>query len=272
MLEPWAWRHKWWKKLPYYYLFERRLLRNARVVLATSEQEAGNLSHFVNPNKIKVIPLGLSDARQPDYGVAREKLCWDSDELVLLYLSRIHTKKGLHPLLRALGAMPDSLPARWRLVIVGDGEEKYISKCRACIASNSALARNVEWKGAVWGDEKWVYHQGADLFCLPTFSENFGLAILEAFQVGTRVLTTRQTPWSFLEDRRIVFLVEPEFKSVQNGLLAFLGSRRWDQADRDALARQIHDRFNWQIIGQQYLRLYQELATASMPPGFPCES
>ncbi|MGP8020831.1 MAG: glycosyltransferase, partial [Limisphaerales bacterium] len=154
MLEPWAWRHKYWKKFWYYYLFERAHLRNAAVVLATSDQEAANLSRFVPREMISTIALGLTDEHSPAFVAAREKFEWDSEELVLLFLSRIHRKKGLHLLLLALGAIAASLPEKWRLVIVGDGEEKYISQCRTCARANENVFRHTEWQGAVWSEEK----------------------------------------------------------------------------------------------------------------------
>jgi glycosyltransferase involved in cell wall biosynthesis len=263
MLEPWAWRHKFWKKLPYYYCFERAQLKSARVVLATSEQEAANLSRFVSSKRIRSLPLGLSDACPPAYGAARQKLGWSPDELVLLFLSRIHPKKGLHLLLRALAAIAPEMPAKWRLVIVGDGEEKYLAHCRQIARSNDLVSRRAEWKGAVWGKEKWPYFQGADLFCLPSFSENFGLAVMEACQVGTRALTTRDTPWSFLGKEGAAFLVEPDVASVQQGLRAFLKAAAWSLVEREALSQRIQERFGWPTVGPKYVELYQQIACSS---------
>ncbi len=263
MLEPWAWQHKSWKKRPYYYLFERRHLRNASSVLATSGQEAENLSRFVSPSKIATIPLGLAGEHRPEFAAARQKLGWDPDELILLYLSRLHAKKGLHLLIQALGGIANSLPEQWRLIIVGEGEAKYVSECRKSATALEHVSRHTEWRGAVWGELKWTFLQGADLFCLPSFSENFGLAILEAIQVGTRVLTTPYTPWGFLPDWQAAVLVEPEIKSIQAGLLAFLKSRQWSQPDRENLAGRIRARFGWETVGPQYVELYQRLASSS---------
>jgi glycosyltransferase involved in cell wall biosynthesis len=275
MLEPWAWRRKYWKKLPYYYCFERAHLMNASMIHAASEKEAKSLSRFVPVDKIRTIPLSLTDGCGPDYSAARRKLGWRPDELILLYLSRIHPKKGLLLLLRALCGIAASMPAKWRLVVVGDGDGKYGSECQKCARSNPVVFRSTEWKGAVWGKEKWAYYQGSDLFCLPSFSENFGLAVLEACQVGTRILTTHETPWSFLEDGRTAFLVEAKVESIQQGLLSFLQRTSWNHDDRDDLSQRIHARFDWSRIGPQYIELYQQLAYSSgsctaVPAKLPC--
>src|SRR5206468_3389543 len=101
------------------------------------------------------------------------------------------------------------------------------------------------------------YYQGADLFCLPSYSENFGLAVLEACQVGTRVLTTNQTPWSALGEWNAGFIVEPTVTDIQQGLLTFFSSAPWPAEHRSELAQRVRQRFGWESIGPQYLQLYK---------------
>jgi glycosyltransferase involved in cell wall biosynthesis len=193
MLEPWAWRHKRWKKWPYYYLIERKHLRGATVVLATCQAEAQRLEKLLPGVRIEAVPLGLTAAVQPNYEAARQALGWAADERVLLFLSRLHVKKGLDLLLRGLATVP--LPAKTRLIIVGGGDARYVAEIHALASELKPRLPRIDWLGEIWGDARWPYFQGADLFCLPSHSENFGLAVLEACQVGTPVLTTNATPW-----------------------------------------------------------------------------
>lgn len=260
MLEPWAWKHKWWKKWPYYLLREGPHLQRAGRIHATSEMEAANLTRFVSKERIAIIPLGMPTEVGPDYRAARLKLGWKDDALIFLYLSRIHRKKGLDLLLRALHRLSPRLPAKWRLVIVGDGEDAYLQECHRFLAAKPRLSPFIEWRGPLWNDEKWAYFQGADLYCLPSHSENFGLAILEACQVGTRALTSRHTPWAFLEEWNAGFLVEPTVESVQRGLENFLASRKWSEVERTDLAHRIHEKFTWSRVGPLYVDLYNQLA------------
>jgi glycosyltransferase involved in cell wall biosynthesis len=113
--------------------------------------------------------------------------------------------------------------------------------------------------GEIWGDARWAYFQGADLFCLPSFSENFGLAILEALQVGTRVLTTNQTPWSVLPSLGAGFVVEPAEDAVKNALAAFLAAPEWSVEQRAKLATEIQRRFSWDVVGPSYISLYRDV-------------
>ena len=118
----------------------------------------------------------------------------------------------------------------------------------------------ISWEGAVWGDEKWTYLQGADLFCLPTHSENFGLVVLEACQVGTPVLTTTGTPWQLLEDWESGLIAEPNHESVLEALERYVASFTWSDADRERLARRTRERFALSTIGPQFIDLYEQVA------------
>ena len=258
MLEPWAWRHKRWKKWPYFHLVEKRHLARAGALLATAEQEAGRLRGFLPQQRIETLPLGLTGTAKPAYAAARAQLGWADDERVLLFLSRIHVKKGLDLLLRALAAMEISAPAR--LVVVGEGEPGYVAELRRFAEENSRSLPRIDWPGAVWGEERWKYFQGADLFCLPTHSENFGLAVLEAYQVGTPVLTTVETPWAQeLADGR-GFICTPRAEEVQRELARFFATERPTPEARAALAEWAWARFHWDALAERYVEFYRSLA------------
>jgi glycosyltransferase involved in cell wall biosynthesis len=158
MLEPWAWRHKWWKKWPYFYLIEKRHLARAHRLIATSESEAHNLRKSFPASKCEVLPLGLPTAsKRPDYLRARATLGWEDSEFILLFLSRIHPKKGLHLLFSALAKIGAQLSQPVRLVIVGGGEPSYVGKLRRFHEKNRSRRPRVDWIGEVWTDKKWTY-------------------------------------------------------------------------------------------------------------------
>ena len=236
MLEPWAWRHKWWKKWPWYYLFDRRHLAGATGLMATSDIEALHLRKYFPSSRCESLSIGLTAARKPDYKAARRKLGWSDSEFILLFVSRVHPKKGLHLLLKALANQDETTLYGTRLVIVGGGDASYVQKLREFAKREWKRLPRIDWMGEIWGDEKWAFFQGADLFCLPTFSENFGLAVLEALQVGTRVLTTDQTPWGVVPSWGAGSIVQ-----------------------RQKLAAVIHRNFSWKQVGPHYLRFYESI-------------
>ena len=259
MLEPWAWRHKLWKKWPWFHLFERRHLTRASALLTTSEAEARNLAKFLPSARIRAVPLGLTSDKRADYAAARRTLGWGKSEVVLLFLSRIHPKKGLHTLLRAISGLDPKILPDVRLVVVGGGERRYVASLKRLAEKGSMSLPRVEWKGEIWGDEKWTYFQGADLFCLPSLTENFGLAVLESLQVGTRVMTTDRTPWGVVESWGAGTIVAPEEESIRSALAEFFASPADSDARRVALSSEIHERFSWETIGKEYVQFYDDV-------------
>ena len=260
MLEPWAWRHKRWKKWPYYQLLEQFHLRGAAHVLATSPQEADNLKSFVPEKLIRTIPLAITEDVGPDYEAARNRRGWGDDEDVLVYLSRLSEKKGMHLLLKSLASLPAEQTEGLRLVVGGDGPERYRERLRRIEKTHADALPPIDWEGPVWGDEKWTYLQGADLFCLPTHSENFGLVVLEACQVGTPVLTTTGTPWGFLDDWGGGLIAEPDESSLRPALDRYTTSFSWSTEDREQLASRTRDRFSLSTVGAQYVGMYREVS------------
>jgi glycosyltransferase involved in cell wall biosynthesis len=266
MLEPWAWRHKWWKKWAYFHLIERRHLAQADRLLTTSAAESRNLEKFFPQSNRAVLPLGLAELRQPDYAAARRILEWSESEIVILFLSRIHPKKGLSLLLRALasfGPNPSSRPVR--LVIVGGGAKSYLRKLKAFARKEHRRLPRIDWVGQIWGEGKWVYLQGADLMCLPSYSENFGFVVLESLQVGTRVITTDQTPWDSIPSSGAGWIVPPKVGALAGALAEYLAYPEWSVKQRSGLAAETGEGFSWDKIGPAYLRFYQD-AVESAPP------
>jgi len=255
MLEPWAWQHKWWKKWPYYLLFEQRFLSQAASLLATSPMEKQNLQRFTALPAIEVIPLSITTEHGPDYEAARRKLGWVNQEFVLLFLSRLHPKKGVHLLFQALCKL-SRLKQTLRVVVVGDGSQTYKDHLCKFVRLNQHRLPTVEFTGPIWGPEKWTFLQGADLFCLPTYSENFGLAILEACQVGTPVLTTVTTPWKEFLEARGFPVVRPSKNGVLAGLTDFIERGKLSSDHRYGLAEEARRRFSPSLVSGQYLHYY----------------
>ena len=260
MLEPWARRKKWWKKWPYFQLIEKRWITGAACVLATGKPEADRLSHFFPRSRIESLPLGLTADKRPDHAAARARLGWDEEETVLLFLSRIHEKKGLDLLLTALAELHGNIPSTTRLVIVGPEEQPdYAARCRDFIAQNAARLPRTDWLGPVWGEDRWSYFQGADLFCLPTHSENFGLAVLESCQVGTPALTTTETPWAAVLTAGRGFIARSEVAEIRAQLARFFCAPRSTADERTALAEWAWENYDWAMLAPRYAALYAGL-------------
>ena len=258
MLEPWAFRHRGWKKRPFFSLLGKPMLEAAEAVMVTSQMEADNVQRLMRPKQIEVLPLGCRDPQTVDYAEARRKLDWKDGERVLVFLSRIDEKKGLDLLLHGLGkAQVEGV----RLVVVGGGEAGYVESLKAL---GSELNLAVDWVGPVWGEGRWPYLQGADGFCLTTHSENFGIAVLEALHVGTPVLTTEGTPWKEYRDRDGVWICEAEVGSISSVLRNLLADAdAWDGTRREALSNWAEEGFAWPALAGRYKNFYEGILESS---------
>jgi len=260
MLEPWAWKHRWWKKWPYFYLLEKRRLRNADALLATAPEEAINLRRFFPSAQITAIPLGIEPIESPGYASTRESLGWGPEERVFLYLSRVHPKKGLKELLEALLDLVGTVNLKVaRLVIIGEGPSEYVQLCQA-LAKQLRQHMRIDWLPSQWGEGKWNYLAGADLFCLPTYSENFGIVILEAGIGGTAVFTTTGTPWKCIEEAGFGWVPEPQPETYPQVLKDFLDTPAEILRQRSpSFAKWIHERFSWPNLIHRYVDFYQSV-------------
>jgi glycosyltransferase involved in cell wall biosynthesis len=189
MLEPWARRHHRWKKWPIWRLWERHNLNSAAVLHATSDQEARNLLELGLRARIAVIPIGVDIQSDPqparNVGVERRAL----------FLSRIHPKKGL---LNLIEAWRQVRPRGWRLLIAGPDESNHLSNVQEAVR-HAGLTHMVTFVAPVYGPQKQDLLNSADLFILPTFSENFGIVVPEALASAVPVITTKGAPWGCLE-------------------------------------------------------------------------
>jgi glycosyltransferase involved in cell wall biosynthesis len=264
MLEDWAFQHRSWKKWPYFHLVERRSVGRANAILATSEAEADTLRRWFSPEKIHVLSLGATAVPAPGHHAARQKLNLPDDEFVVLFLSRCHEKKGLHLLIEALPRIGRTTTRPIHLVVVGEGESRYVAPLRQATTS---WAGNLHctWAGAIWGDAKWDYLGAADLLCLPTFSENFGLVVVEALFAGTPVLTTFATPWPTLRGVLPVFLTPPRTDELVRALEARVQAATPGDGERSRTRATALAAFDWSVLAPRYLALYRQLADPSHP-------
>lgn len=190
MLEPWILnRHYWTKKLPALWLYERKALRSAECLIATAESERRNMLELkMNKADIPAIANGIdvSEIRMKDSWAIRKKI---------LYVSRLHIKKGVEMLIDTACSISERL-RDYEIIIAGEGDPEYVAQLKSK-AENSGL--DVNFKGGVYGEEKWRTFRDADFFVLPTNSENFGYVIAESLACGTPVITTKGAPWKEID-------------------------------------------------------------------------
>ena len=199
MLEPWSLRQKWLKKRVARFLYQDRDLKCAAALHATAESEAEQFRRLGFKNPMIVSPNGVNVPKNFEPRNTR------NTRKRVLFVSRMHPKKGVLELVEA-----------WKFVVSGQGGAVGGWVCELVYTVSGELERAYELKvkervkelgledrvvftGALNDDEKWGAYARADVFVLPTYSENFGIVVAEALWAGVPVITTKGTPWGELE-------------------------------------------------------------------------
>ena len=198
MLENWSLRRAVVRKFVAWQLFERKNLESAALFHATSESEAEAIATAlrikmrikIKEPSIVVAPNGVDiPERIPNRKVLEARFAKLRGKKWILFMSRIHPKKGLLELAKAWMQIRESNPG-WELVIAGPEQDKgYAEKVRA------ELKGEAVWTGELGGEEKWAALGNAGFMVLPSYSENFGIVVAESLAAGRPVLTTTGTPW-----------------------------------------------------------------------------
>jgi glycosyltransferase involved in cell wall biosynthesis len=241
-------------------LFERGNLRGAGSIHLTSETEARDFRDLHLPaRRIDLIPNGID---LPNYPSPRTRLTPQAvaRRPVVLSLGRISWKKGIDRLIRAMPRVPTA-----ELIIAGNDDERLIPALNE-VARAVGVADRVRFVGAVFGDDKWLTFAQADIFALPSYSENFGMAVLEAMACGLPVIVTPEVgladaiinagagvvsdgdPRAF-GDAIAALLLQPD-------LLGRMGA---------AGRRAAQERFSWLAVAQRMDELYTELVYVADP-------
>jgi glycosyltransferase involved in cell wall biosynthesis len=181
MLEPWSRQQKKLKKDVYFWLFERKYISRCDMIRAVGTPEKHNLDRLFPGKEVALVPNGIETATIPINNHPK-KAGYSPWPIKVLFLSRLHHKKGLIPMINAWKDSSLFRDDRYKLVIAGpdDGElDKMMS-----LLKQMPDVSNIEYIGAVYGEQKEMLLQESSYFILPSFSEGFPTSIVEAMSYG----------------------------------------------------------------------------------------
>ena len=239
------------KKRLFWHLLQRRAYAGAGVWHATCAQEAGEFRAFGITEPIAIIPNGIDLPEGTALHAER------TSQRTLLFMSRLHPKKGLPILLEAWARLAPLRP-EWRLVIAGPDEAGHRAELEKTIRARAIPG--VSMPGPVSGEAKQALLLNADLFVLPTLNENFGIAVAEALAFGIPAIVTKGAPWQGLDSEACGWWIEHGVEPLLAALLeatALPSSARRDMGlrGREWMARD----FGWPAIGRQMAEVYRWL-------------
>jgi glycosyltransferase involved in cell wall biosynthesis len=205
MLDPWALGQHPWPKRLMWTTCQGPAVRTAGLVHATAETEIEAVRALGITSPVALIPNGVvmpSDAETAHFA---------AQPRTLLFLSRLHPKKGVDRLLRAWAQVQADFPA-WELRIVGPDSDGYAATLAAL--ARALDAQRVAFHGPAFGDAKTAHFQTAQLFVLPTHSENFGLVVAEALAHGIPAIVSRGAPWQGLIDQNCGYWIDNSVPAI----------------------------------------------------------
>lgn len=261
MLEPWSLSQKRWKKKLAWWIYQRNDVQKSACVFTTAKMEAEHVSNLGITTFKSVIPNGIEIDGYP---------CKASIDMVkkqVLFLSRVHVKKGIELLFEAWKRIHRDF-IDWQLLIVGNGETDYIRALELKIDSLE-MSDCIKIHPPVFGDAKTqLYHESA-LFCLPSYSENFGMVIAEAMSCGTPVITTTNCPWEILNETKTGWCIDLSVDNLEHALREALSMNETDLYEKGRKAsRLIRENFDYRSVTRNTLRLYQWLLNGGEKPEF----
>lgn len=245
-------------------LRDRPLMATAAAVHATAAPEADAVRRFGYLGPVAVIPNGIAVPPEPAAAARAAAKRWFESRhpaiagrRMLLFMSRIEPTKGVTTLARAWAELAAAFPD-WTLVIAGPDERGHGREVARLVEAGGAAERTV-LAGPLYDEDRERAYLAADLFILPTRSENFGMVVAEALAHAVPAITTRGAPWQSLETQGCGWWVAADRRGIRNGLaealalkpevLAAMGQRgrAWVAAECswDRVAAEMHRVYAW---------------------------
>ncbi len=220
MLEPWALGSKRWKKLAYAAVFERGIVRKAACLHALTKAEAQQYRDFGAKGPIAVVPNAVEVPSRRSPQPFLEAFPQGRGKRLVLFLGRLHPKKGLSLLIKAWAAIAHEFPEA-HLVLAGPDDGKTAQMLHQQIAS-AGIEAAVTFTGMLEREMKWSALAASEAFVLPSFSEGLSMSVLEALGAAVPVVVTRNCNMPEAQEGGAGWEIAPEVPALRAALQAML--------------------------------------------------
>ncbi len=261
-------RRSAWKKHLAWWTYTRRVLDHAACIHATEPREASEVGALVPRAQVVLIPTGVTVSRDTSVrshlDVCR-RLGLDPTKRYMLFLSRIHPRKGLHTLLEAWASIRRQNDD-WRLLVVGPTEDRHYWARAKDLIRAGGLSDSVIYKGVLVGRAKEDAYAAAELFVLPSLFENFGHVVAEALAAGCAVITTTETPWQDVATHGAGWIVEPSLASLRQALADALRCTSAELRSRGRRGVALVAGMDWDTMARRMIDVYAWMLGRRSPP------
>lgn len=276
MLDPWFKQQyplKHFKKSLYWWAAEYHVLHNAAAVLFTSDLERKVSRESFWPYRITECVVNYGTSIPADAVPSSTELFLNTfpelrGKRIVLFLGRIHEKKGCDLLLKAFASIAQ-IDSDLRLVMAGPDQTGWKSKLEELV-EQAGIKNQVVWPGMLKGPIKWGAMMAAEVFSLPSHQENFGIAVAEALAVGTPVLISNKVNiWKEIESDGAGFIGNDDLAGTISVLQRWLATSSAEKEKMRINAQQCFlNRFEISAVASNLVELISsELESRSNPPG-----
>ena len=246
--EPWSLSQKKIKKKIAWLLYQEKILLKSHLIHCASILEKNNLLKLNKSFNVKVIPYGISD------GSIKKKLNYKKIKRKAIYFSRLHKKKGIEDLIKCWNEIGNK---DWTLDIYGPVDNQNYKEKLIKMASNND---NINFFNPVYNNKKkFKIFDNYDLMILPSYSENFGMIILESLARGLPVLTTVNTPWLNIKNKNAGWVINSSYNHLKSVLkkIFIYSEKKFTIKSKNAI--NLADKFSWKNVSKIYVKTYYKL-------------
>ena len=262
MLDPWAVQNSYWKKKFVGVLFANKALRKANCIHALCISEYKAIRSYGLTNPVAIIPNGI-DLPKGHYNKVQSK-----SQKSLLFIGRIHPKKGLKLLIEAIHILKsnnDNFIKQWQINIVGWDQEGHEDELKS-LCTNYNLENEINFLGPLFGDKKAEVLKNADAFILPSFSEGLPMSVLEAWSYQLPVLMTKECNLTEGFDSNAAIEIVLTAGDIAEKLIYLNNMSMRDHIKMSNNAFElVKEKFTWDIIAQDMQKTYEWLIDPSKP-------
>lgn len=264
---PWPWNQNIFRKRIYWYLFSKNTIKNATSIHFTAEEEREKSLANIPLLKTKrsfIIPNGIEIKNNlQNREDIRKKLNIPSKKFLLLFVGRIHRKKGLHFIINALKILQNNKIA---FLIVGNKEDKkYVEYL---FELSKSLNSNLFWHEQVSRDKIWDFYFSSNLLTLTSYDENFGYTAVEAMSCGLPVLITKNVCiWREIESDKTGFVVSQDSNEIAEILKKCVETPDILKKLSINACKSAEERYDINKVADLMIKAYEDVLTGIRSPG-----
>jgi len=246
------------KKQIYLALIERANLKKAQAFHFTSQQEREEVSQLHLNSSSFILPHGLSlpSSKLDSRYQLRQLLKVPENEPIILFMSRLHPKKGLDYLIPALGKLADR---RFSFVLAGSGSPEYEAELNTLLVA-AGINKRTYCSGFVTAEMKDLFLQGSDILALTSHSENFGVVVLEALAVGCPVLVTPGVALaSVVKQHQLGYVAELDVTAITSAVQHWLNYPQEVKEMGERARQLVAEKYTWNRVTKELANIYIEI-------------